>query len=117
MPLLDQNGFESTDDENDEILFPNNIPALNLDWINPSDYGQSFLPRSLALSELPGYRFRSLVRSLPEDLSTLQQQGITDVICLLTKAEFQKYKVSKLFQVSRPLTDMNRSYFVKYLFL
>ena len=103
MPLLEhQNGFESTDEENDDAVlqFPSNIPGLNLDWVNPVDFNNTFLPHSLALCELPGYRFRSLIRSLPEDLGTLQQQGITDVICLLTKAEFQKYKVSKLFQVT-----------------
>ena len=101
MPLLGHlHGFESSDDESEDGVLPGNVPALNLDWIDPSDFRDRFLPRSLALSELPGYRFRSLIRSLPQDLATLQQNGITDVICLLTKAELQKYKVSKLFEVN-----------------
>ena len=112
MPIMNNHGFDSTDDEEDlvplprgpggpqELLLPtHHAPPLKVDFVDLEAMVSCPPPGALALSELPGCRFRTVTRNLAEDIKTLQEFGITDVVCLIINAEFQKYKVSKLFQV------------------
>lgn len=68
-------------------------PPLSLDWVNLSAYG---FPESVALSELPGSKFRGRYRDLTTDISTLKTLDISDVVCLITMAEFRKFRVPNL---------------------
>jgi len=68
-------------------------PPLSLDWLNLSAYG---FPDSVALSELPGSKFRGRYRDLITDISTLKTLDISDVVCLITMAEFRKFNVPNL---------------------
>lgn len=68
-------------------------PPLSLDWMNLSIYG---FPDSVALSELPGSKFRGRYRDLTTDISTLKSLDISDVVVLITLAEFRKFHVPNL---------------------
>ena len=68
-------------------------PPLSLDWLNLSAYG---FPDSVALSELPGSKFRGRYRDLITDISTLKSLDISDVVVLITMAEFRKFHVPNL---------------------
>jgi len=65
-------------------------------------------PQSVALSELPGSRFRGRNRDLVTDIRTLRSYDISDVVCLLTEAEFRKFRVPTL------LSDYETAGFVVY---
>jgi cyclin-dependent kinase inhibitor 3 len=68
-------------------------PPLSLNWMNLSPYG---FPESVALSELPGSKFRGRYRDLHTDISMLKGLDISDVVVLLTMAEFRKFRVPTL---------------------
>ncbi len=68
-------------------------PPLSLDWLNLAAYG---FPDSVALSELPGSKFRGRYRDLTTDISTLKSLDISDVVVLITMAEFRKFAVPNL---------------------
>lgn len=68
-------------------------PPLSLDWVNLAPYG---FPDSVALSELPGSKFRGRYRDLSTDISTLKSLDISDVVVLITMAEFRKFRVPTL---------------------
>ena len=68
-------------------------PPLSLDWVNLSAYG---FPESVALSELPGSKFRGRYRDLATDISTLKTLDISDIVVLITMAEFRKFRVPNL---------------------
>ena len=68
-------------------------PPLSLDWVNLSAYG---FPESVALSELPGSKFRGRYRDLTTDISTLKSLDISDIVVLITMAEFRKFRVPNL---------------------
>ncbi len=84
-------------------------------WVRwPPTYSYIFctdsygFPQSVALSELPGSRFRGRNRDLVTDIRTLRSYDITDVVCLLTEAEFRKFRVPTL------LSDYENAGFVVY---
>ena len=76
---------------------PNHIYFLFylIDWLDLSAYG---FPESVALSELPGSKFRGRHRDLPTDITTILRKDITDIICLLTEPEFRKFRVPNLLE-------------------
>ena len=83
--------FSSSEDELENF---DNRPAaaadpLRLDFINLYRLG---LCDCLALSSLPGCRFRDVQRSLREDVRTIVERGITDVLVLMQHSEFRKYR-------------------------
>ena len=92
--------FSSSEDELENF---DNRPAaaadpLRLDFINLYRLG---LCDCLALSSLPGCRFRDVQRSLREDVRTIVERGITDVLVLMQHSEFRKYRVPNLLEGCR----------------
>ena len=91
--------FSSSEDELENV---DNRPAaadpLRLDFINLYRLG---LCDCLALSSLPGCRFRDVQRSLREDVRTIVERGITDVLVLMQHSEFRKYRVPNLLEEGR----------------
>ena len=91
--------FSSSEDELENV---DNRPAaadpLRLDFINLYRLG---LCDCLALSSLPGCRFRDVQRSLREDVRTIVERGITDVLVLMQHSEFRKYRVPNLLEGGR----------------
>ena len=69
------------------------VSPLSLNWLDLSPYG---FPESVALSELPGSKFRGRYRDLSADITTIRGLDITDVVCLLTEPEFRKFRVPNL---------------------
>ena len=88
--------FSSSEDEleNIENQQPRSQP-LRMDFINLYRLG---LCDCLALSALPGCRFREVQRSLREDIQTILDRGITDVMVLMQPSEFRKYRVPNLLE-------------------
>lgn len=68
-------------------------PPLSLDWMHLEPYG---FPETVALSELPGSKFRGRHRDLATDIATIQSLDIGDVVVLLTVAELRKFRVPHL---------------------
>lgn len=87
--------FSSSEDEleNIEDRPVVHTDPLRMDFINLYRLG---LCDCLALSSLPGARFRDVQRSLKQDISTLMERGVTDVMVLMQHAEFRKYRVPSL---------------------
>ena len=56
----------------------------------------SFFTDSVAVSELPGSKFRGRYRDIVTDISTLKSMDISDVVVLITMAEFRKFRVPSL---------------------
>lgn len=86
--------FDSSDEEferNQENLEP--LDDLRVDWVNVPRLG---LCNTLALSSLPGCRFREHKRNLRHDVATIVSKGVTDVLILLTHAELRKYRTPTL---------------------
>ena len=50
----------------------------------------------MAVSELPGSKFRGRYRDIVTDISTLKSMDISDVVVLITMAEFRKFRVPSL---------------------
>ncbi|XP_068202433.1 cyclin-dependent kinase inhibitor 3-like isoform X2 [Palaemon carinicauda] len=86
--------FDSSDEEEPGLsaTSPPTQP-LKIDWLN-----MSFMdcPQSVALSGLPGCRFRNIWQNLARDLDKIEYFGITDVVMLMTKGELRKYRVPNL---------------------
>lgn len=86
--------FDSSDEEEPGLsaAAPPTQP-LKIDWLN-----MSFMecPQSVALSGLPGCRFRNIWQNLARDLDKIEYFGITDVVMLMTKGELRKYRVPNL---------------------
>ena len=79
--------------ENEENRRPRE--PLKIDFINLYRLG---LCDCLALSALPGCRFRDVQRSLKDDIQTIVETGITDVMVLMQHSEFRKYRVPGLLE-------------------
>lgn len=83
--------------------FPPGVAAagslpLNLNWMDLSGYMGQIDSRLVALSSLPGCKFRHYRRDLNSDLTTLKAQGIHHILCLLTDWELRKYRVPCLLK-------------------
>jgi len=87
--------FDSSDDDNVENLPPLPHDQFRIDWLNLPRLG---LHNTLALSALPGCRFREQRRNLEEDVEVIAKTGITDVMVLMQAAEFRKYRVPGLLE-------------------
>eukprot|EP00088_Acartia_fossae_P052980 TRINITY_DN6008_c0_g1_i1.p1 TRINITY_DN6008_c0_g1~~TRINITY_DN6008_c0_g1_i1.p1 ORF type:complete len:218 (+),score=30.25 TRINITY_DN6008_c0_g1_i1:48-701(+) len=87
--------FDTTDDESEitENLAP--LEPFDLTWMEAPSLG---LCQTLALSALPGCRFKEHRRNLTQDLEVIAEAGITDVFVLMKTYEFRKYKVPNLLQ-------------------
>jgi len=70
-------------------------PPLKVDWLDLSCVGYM---NAVAISALPGCRFRDVWRELYDDLEALRSLGITDVITLCSLGELRKYRVPSLLQ-------------------
>ena len=68
---------------------------LRVDFINLYRLG---LCDCLALSALPGCRFRDVQRNLKDDMESLLRRGITHVMVLMEETEFRRYRVPGLLQ-------------------
>eukprot|EP00118_Oscarella_pearsei_P005015 m.22327 g.22327 ORF g.22327 m.22327 type:complete len:204 (+) comp28326_c0_seq8:75-686(+) len=80
-----------TSDEEDGLV---DQKELDIAWVPLP--GQPKEAKLLALSALPGCRFRSIRRSLKCDIDTVVAAGIKEVIVLCTNQELERYKVSTL---------------------
>ena len=87
--------FSSSESEGEEEQQENRPAPLRLDFITLYRLG---LWENLALSALPGCRFRDVRRSLAADLTTILAAGITDVMVLLQPAELRRYRVPGLVE-------------------
>ena len=87
--------FSSSEDELENIEHRPVVHTdpLRMDFINLYRLG---LCDCLALSSLPGARFRDVQRSLKQDITTIIERGVTDVMVLMQSAEFRKYRVPSL---------------------
>ena len=91
----------SSSDSNDE---ESGFEPLKVDFLDLTEFGvvEAENGRRLALSSLPGAKFRDIYRqNLNRDVDSIVASGITDVVCLLTENEPKKYKVGGLFRVYR----------------
>ncbi|XP_023343861.1 cyclin-dependent kinase inhibitor 3 [Eurytemora carolleeae] len=84
-------GFDSSDEENEENVRP--VEPIRMDWLNLS---HPDLCNTLALSSLPGCRFRDVQRNLQKDLDQISQAGISHAVVLMQTPEFRKYRVPDL---------------------
>ena len=66
---------------------------LRVDFINLYRLG---LCDCLALSALPGCRFRDVQRNLKDDMESILRRGITHVMVLMEETEFRRYRVPGL---------------------
>ena len=85
--------FSSSEEEFDEVERPRPRDEFRIDFINLYRLG---LCDCLALSALPGCRFRDVQRNLQEDLDSLLRRGITHVMVLMEESEFRRYRVPGL---------------------
>ena len=87
--------FSSSEDEMENVENRQPRDPLRLDFINLYRLG---LCDCLALSSLPGCRFRDVQRHLQDDIQTILDKGITDVMVLMQTSEFRKYRVPQLLE-------------------
>ena len=87
--------FSSSEDEFDDGEFLRSREELRVDFINLYRLG---LCDCLALSALPGCRFRDVQRNLQDDLETLVSRGITHVMVLMEDSELRRYRVPGLLE-------------------
>ena len=87
--------FSSSEEGFDEVELPHPREEFRIDFINLYRLG---LCDCLALSALPGCRFRDVQRNLQEDLETLVRRGITHVMVLMEKDELRRYRVPSLLE-------------------
>ncbi|KAK7073051.1 Cyclin-dependent kinase inhibitor 3 [Halocaridina rubra] len=90
--------FDSSDEED---VVPSNgaavVPqaeSLRVDWLYIKSMSWN---QKVAISALPGCRFRNIYRDLNQDLDKLQTIGFKDIVVLVTKGELRKYRVPNLF--------------------
>eukprot|EP00053_Salpingoeca_punica_P020197 m.210393 g.210393 ORF g.210393 m.210393 type:complete len:223 (+) comp17818_c1_seq2:7589-8257(+) len=82
-------------DEEDEERFRTlaaDAPPLDIQWLTVTPQA------SLALSSLPGRRFKEDIRSLQADLQVLREHNVSDVFVLNTAKELTRYRVPTLLQ-------------------
>ncbi|ESO96164.1 hypothetical protein LOTGIDRAFT_188309 [Lottia gigantea] len=82
--------FDSSDDEGEIDLSP-----FKIAWL---DLGCEVCDEKLAISALPGCRFKNTWRSVKHDLKCIRDEGIKEVFCLCSKGELHKYRVTGLLQ-------------------
>ena len=87
--------FSSSEEEFEDRELVRPREELRVDFINLYRLG---LCDCLALSALPGCRFRDVQRNLQEDLETLVRRGITHVMVLMEKDELRRYRVPSLLE-------------------
>ena len=88
--------FSSSEEElEDEEQVRVSRDDLRVDFINLYRLG---LCDCLALSALPGCRFRDVQRNLKDDLESLLRRGITHVMVLMEETELRRYRVPGLLQ-------------------
>ena len=87
--------FSSSEDEMENVENRQPRDPLRLDFINLYRLG---LCDCLALSSLPGCRFRDVQRHLQDDIQTILDKGITDIMVLMQTSEFRKYRVPQLLE-------------------
>ncbi|GAB6021735.1 Cyclin-dependent kinase inhibitor 3 [Chamberlinius hualienensis] len=86
--------FDSSSDEEGSTSSSIPCDTFRIDWLTiPGVINKR--PR-LAISALPGCRFRAVWRNLEVDITTVQKAVITDVFVLLTNGELMKYRVPRL---------------------
>ncbi len=87
----------SSDDEEEHSGSSQPSPPsdLRLDWLDVTQFG--LFPYSLAMSSLPGARFRDVRRDLRRDVSALRWHNVTDCLTLLENSELAKFRVQRLF--------------------
>ncbi|XP_071547595.1 cyclin-dependent kinase inhibitor 3-like isoform X2 [Panulirus ornatus] len=83
--------FDSSDSDDESSQA--SVQALKIDWLDMSFMG---CPQSVALSGLPGCRFRNIHQNLNMDLNKIEDLGISDIVILVTKGELRKYRVPNL---------------------
>ncbi|PJZ58733.1 dual specificity protein phosphatase family protein [Leptospira barantonii] len=66
--------------------------TLRIDFLKTDPHDQNF--SKIGLTILPGRKDRD--RNLEEDIDTIQKEGITHILCLLTENEFLEYGVKDL---------------------
>ena len=86
--------FSSSEEEVEEEVRVSR-DDLRVDFINLYRLG---LCDCLALSALPGCRFRDVQRNLKDDLESLLRRGITHVMVLMEEPELRRYRVPGLLQ-------------------
>ncbi|CAL4114137.1 unnamed protein product, partial [Meganyctiphanes norvegica] len=84
--------FDSSESEEEGNDVPS-MQVLKVDWLDMSFMG---CPHNIAISGLPGCRFRGVQHNLNVDLDKIQQLGISDTIVLVTRGEMRKYRVPSL---------------------
>ncbi|XP_045137560.1 cyclin-dependent kinase inhibitor 3-like isoform X2 [Portunus trituberculatus] len=87
----DNKMFDSSDSDDESSQA--SVQTLKVDWLDMSFMG---CPQSVALSGLPGCRFRNIYQNLSMDLNKLTDLGILEVVVLVTKGELRKYRVPHL---------------------
>ena len=80
--------FSSSEEEVEEEQVRVSRDDLRVDFINLYRLG---LCDCLALSALPGCRFRDVQRNLKLDMESLLRRGITHVMVLMEETEFRRY--------------------------
>ncbi|OWF43833.1 cyclin-dependent kinase inhibitor 3-like [Mizuhopecten yessoensis] len=78
--------FDSSDEESGEL----DVSPFKISWLD-----LSFLSCSakFGVCALPGCRFKDTWRSLENDLKAIKREEVTDVFCLCSKGELNKYRV------------------------
>jgi len=84
-------GFDSSDEEREDGTFAST--PLDISWI---DLGFVGYPTSVAISSLPGCRFKETWRNVQSDIDDLRRNGVVDVFVLCTRGELNKYRVPDL---------------------
>ncbi|XP_025105906.1 cyclin-dependent kinase inhibitor 3-like isoform X2 [Pomacea canaliculata] len=74
------------DDKNDD---------LEIMWLQEKFHGFA----NIGVTTLPGCRYKEQERNLVKDVEKIVQQKVTDVFCLVTTSEMQKFRVKHLLQM------------------
>lgn len=88
--------FDSSDEEAEERVVTFSLQSpLQIDWL-PLPSSESRSSTAIAISSLPGCRFRSTWRNLRDDLAQLREARIREVFVLCTPGELVKYRTPSL---------------------
>lgn len=82
----ERSGFDSSDDEEGEL----DLSPFQISWL---ELGTGEVDDKLAISGLPGCKFKDTWRSLENDIKCLKTEGVDEVFSLCTKGELNKYRV------------------------
>ncbi|KAI0217521.1 Cyclin-dependent kinase inhibitor 3 [Lamellibrachia satsuma] len=85
-------GFDSSDEESGDF----DLSQFPIWWVDLSAIGRG--AKTLAISGLPGCRFKDTWRRLQHDLDCVKTAGIKDVFVLCGHGELQKYRVPTLLK-------------------